>query len=390
MPAGGGKISGTPNDFRGGKDRAIRTIVIAIFMAGMLSAGVCLGQQPPDRAGQIYVDVDPPPQPAPPQPDSRPPAPAEPSEDDSHLPIVQPPSHVPSWDQRRPGLLAPRTDGEAGDSSAGLLDRRSIPVTEPSGQSDDDEDRPPLPVPGSIASDRRCRISMDDESGWVLVRFLPEDDLPNQPACWALPNRLLAEMVKTIAARPDVIFQVSGQNTVYDQQPFILLHKAMIESDRLPPHLADSGQETATDPAAETTSDAVLVELLVDRPGAPVLPVSAEPYQERGQAPSVAPAAADQDVYHPGRGNMVVDRIILLLPSQEGQWMEAVFESDNTGHEPPLRVLPSTMLARAERIAARTPMEAARFHVSGQITEYKGRRYLFICKLIEQRDMGGP
>ena len=384
-------MMGMPKDSRGRKDRAIRTIVIAIFMAGTLSAGVCLGQQPPDRAGQIYVEVDPPPQPAPGQPDSGPPAPAEPGEDDSHLPIVQPPSHVPSWDQRHPGLLGSRTDGEVG-ASGGLLDRRSIPVTEPSGESDDDEDGPPLPVPGSIVSDRRCRISMDDESGWVLVRFLPDDDLPNQPTCWALPNRLLAEMVKTTAARPNVIFHVSGQNTVYDQQPFILLHKAMVESDRLPPHLADGGQGTSTDPAAaaETTSDAVLVELLVDRPGEPVLPISAEPYQQRGQTPSVAPAAADQDVFHPGRGNMVVDRIILLLPSQEGQWMEAVFESDNTGHEPPLRVLPSTMLARAQRIAARTPMEAVRFHVSGQITEYKGRRYLFIRKLIEQRDLGGP
>lgn len=306
-------------------------------------------------------------------------------------PVVSPPSQLPAWSEQYPELLNPR-DGSAGDESSGdLLDRKTIPVTE-TVDGAPEESGPALPVAGSMLNDRRCTISMDAASGWVLVTFLPEDDLPDEMPRWALPNNMLAAMVRTVAARPEAIFHASGENTNYDGRPFILLRQVTIESTHVPPALADRDDDADDDAADgdddEITSDDVLVELYEDSPGEPVLPPSAAPYEDRDQSESVAPADEDAKVYHPGRGNMVVDRIIIVMPTGEGKWMEAAFESDNTGNEPPLRLLPSSMLAEAERLTAIKPMEAVRFHVSGEITEYKSRRYLLIRKLIKYRDMG--
>ncbi len=61
--------------------------------------------------------------------------------------------------------------------------------------------------------------------------------------------------------------------------------------------------------------------------------------------------------------------------------------SDNHGEEPPLRVLPSMALQQAERIDDTRPLESVRFKISGDITEYKGKRYLLLRKAIERRDM---
>jgi len=354
-----------------------------------------VGQQGDVPAEDVYVEIEPgdsapadgaeaPPPPPPPEEDAEDEG-DEPA-DDPAPPIVSPPSQLPTWSQQYPELLDPREEGEEGDSSGGLLDRQTIPVTEP-GDGDAGDEGPALPVAGSVLSDRLCRISKDDESGWVLVTFPPQDDLPDEPPRWALPNRMLAEMVRTADERPDVVFRVTGENTVYKHRPFILLQMASIESQRVP---AGAGDSDSDDGSGGLDSDAILTELLRDRPAEPVLPESAQPYEQREQAPSEAPTDDDEHVYHPGRGNMVIDRIVIVMPTGHGEWMEAVFESDNTGHEPPLRLLPSSMLAQAEGIAASKPMEAVRFHISAEITEYHDRRYLLIRKLIEQRDMGGP
>ncbi len=306
-------------------------------------------------------------------------------------PVVSPPSQLPAWSEQYPELLNPR-DGSGDDESSGdLLDRKTIPVTE-TVDGEPEDSGPALPVAGSMLNNRRCTISMDAASGWVLVTFLPADDLPDEMPRWALPNNMLAAMISAVAARPEAIFHASGENTNYDGRPFILLRQVTIESTHVPPALADDDDDADDDDAAadtdETTSDDVLEVLYEDSPGEPVLPPSAEPYEDRDQSESVAPDDEDAQVYHPGRGNMVVDRIIIVMATGEGKWMEAAFESDNTGNEPPLRLLPSSMLAEAERLTAAKPMEAVRFHVSGEITEYKSRRYLLIRKLIEYRDMG--
>ena len=359
-----------------------------MLLAGLALAGVCVGQDTVAPAEGVYVEVEPD-QTAPAEP---PPPPPGEADDDPAPPVVQPPSQLPAWSQRYPELINPRQGGQEGDSAGGLLDRQTIPVTEPA--EGDSGEGPALPVAGSILSDRLCRVSKDEASGWVLATFPPEEGLPDETPRWALPNRMLAEMVRTAEDRPDAVFRVTGENTIYKGRPFILLQMASIESQRVPAGAGDSssdsddGEDGSID--GRLDSDAILMELLRDRPGEPVLPETSQPYEQREQAPSAAPEGDEEQVYHPGRGNMVIDRIIVVMPTGHGEWMEAAFESDNTGNEPPLRLLPSSMLAQAEGLAASKPMEAVRFHVSGEITEYHERRYLLIRKLIEQRDMGGP
>lgn len=366
------------------------------MLVGALLAGVFTARPAAVFAEDVYVDVDRPAGTPQDQLDSREPDDADEPEDSPadqpQLPVIQPPSQLPTWEAQHPQLLPARDDDQRDDSPGSLLDRKDIPVTQPAGSNQGDG-QPRLPVSGTILNDRRCRIIKDEESGWVLAMFPQQEGMPDETPRWVLPNRMLAVMQETVADRPEVVFRVTGENTVYDERPFILMQRATIESEHTPSRLVDSAEKRPPadgEKPVEVVSDDVLGELLKDSPGEPVQPPSAEPYEKRKQPPAVAPTVEQQDVLHPGRGNMVIDRIIIVLPTGQGQWMEASFESDNTGHEPPLKILPSNMLAKAESIAAQKPAEAVRFHVSGEITEYRDQRFLLIRKLIEQRDMGGP
>ena len=93
--------------------------------------------------------------------------------------------------------------------------------------------------------------------------------------------------------------------------------------------------------------------------------------------------------FAPGVGLLVVDRLVRVLPVGEGNWVEAVFEADNTGNEPPIRLLPNHMLPNvpaADNASALT-RPIPRYTVSGEILQYRGRRYLLLRKCIIKRDM---
>jgi hypothetical protein len=87
------------------------------------------------------------------------------------------------------------------------------------------------------------------------------------------------------------------------------------------------------------------------------------------------------------------------------------FYADNTLQEPPLRLLPCTELERATKaasganapaankpasgvntaannMAAGSPTTTKKFRISGELSEYKGRRYLLLRKVQVERDMG--
>ena len=53
-----------------------------------------------------------------------------------------------------------------------------------------------------------------------------------------------------------------------------------------------------------------------------------------------------------------------------------------------MRLLPCKLLEEAERRAAGATLKQAKFRVSGRITQYKGRRYLLLSKLLRVREMG--
>ncbi len=289
--------------------------------------------------------------------------------------------------------------------------------------NEDDQDVPPTQtmdyeesakkgrriVAGSALINRRCILRVDLETGWAMVRFLPEKGQPHEPPRWVLPNRVLQEMEMTLADRPAAVFRISGENTLHEKKVFILIRKATILVDH--PGLADEvagappddTAEATTQPADGTTDSSedgssdepavsstdVGAALLAENPGAAVLTPVRRPYSERDEPGSVAPAD-DGEIFHPGRGHMVINRLVTILPVGEGNWMEAVFESDNTGQEPPLRLLPCHMVPRAKDLKDPEVMvkPQKRYHITGEITEYRGRRYLLLRKILSKRDMG--
>lgn len=361
-----------------------------------MAASLCLAQdsgEPPAEA--VYVEVEPGDQPAKP---AAPPEKAKADEADGDKDEL-----APIW----PGGLGTDDEEESDSADDSDLGKRSlldddvtVPLSRPRGYKAP-KPKAPLPVDQAMTVNRLCRISRERRTHWVLVTFLPADDKAPEPARWALPNRILAGMETQAARDPMTVFRVTGQNTIYDGRGFILIRNATTEGDE-PTFAADpqadaasaesSGADEAAEaddqtPSKEVTSDEILAELFDEKPGAPVIPEARRPYTERKQPSSVS-SSGDAKVVHPGRGHMVVDRLVTLMPAGKAKWLEARFETDNTGQEPPLRLLPCSMLARAEGIAKQNRHHTQRFWVSGEITEYRKRRYLLVRKIVVKRDLG--
>jgi len=286
-----------------------------------------------------------------------------------------------------------------------LLDKPKVPITAPLNVA------PPttpveVPLEGSMVIDRLCRLTRDEKTGWALLTFEPEPGRRKELPRVALPSRLLEQMEPLAATSPRVRFRVSGETTVYRKRGYVLLTKATTltlpaaaspPGDKLlskPTPLVPKtvARRPATRPAAssrpagaEATSDDILQELLREKVGRPVPVVRDTP--SAATAPSVAPGAGRG--LAAGRGAMVVDRLVRIVPELTGSWWQARFEADNTLREPPMRLLPCGLLERAEgRRASRPSGETGVLRVSGLITHYRGRRYLLLRKLLRERGLG--
>ena len=93
-----------------------------------------------------------------------------------------------------------------------------------------------------------------------------------------------------------------------------------------------------------------------------------------------------QPVETEAEAGYVVDRLVRILPDERERWWLARFESDNTLADAPVRLLPCRLLEQA-RTAADEAEEPPVFRVSGEVTRYKGRRYLLLRKLLQERDL---
>ena len=274
-----------------------------------------------------------------------------------------------------------------------LLDRPPVPVTKPRGRirtpkrQDDD-------LEGQKVIDRLCHMECDEQTGWHLLIFEDEASRPEEVPRWVLPSEQLEEMEKCLRLSPSAAFRVSGQTTVYDGRAYIFLTKATVLPSGAA-HRPPSTKPSATAPAdgaAEpdsrpVTSDDIARRLLVDKPGKPIA-VPAGPQATRATpAASVAPAG-DRTILPAGPGQIVADRLVRVLPTGTGRWLKVAFESDNTLREPPLRILPCRYLQKLDRLATHKAFRRLRFRISGEITQYKGRSYVLLRKLLPEREMG--
>ena len=77
---------------------------------------------------------------------------------------------------------APAAPAETGDEEFAklLADRPPVPLTQPRGWSGPYQPEPILPPEGSMVVDQRCRMKIDQRSGWILLTF--EDSPSDGPS----------------------------------------------------------------------------------------------------------------------------------------------------------------------------------------------------------------
>ena len=250
--------------------------------------------------------------------------------------------------------------------------------------------KPRLPPEGSKIVDRLCRISTD-RSGWVLTRFPPEGDRKAIRPRWALPNETLEAIETCHAKNPKLMFRISGEMTVYGDNSFILIRRVAIVEPEAKAAAVRTQPESSTQPSPATqptthpttapSSADLMKALLSEKNPTPVILPRRNKKIDASRVASVAPGARG-DVIEPATARLVVDRLVTVQQTGQARWRQATFEADNTLREPPVLLLPCRLLAFAEVQPPNT-----RLRVTGEITNYKHKRYMLLRKVFVERKM---
>ena len=84
---------------------------------------------------------------------------------------------------------------------------------------------------------------------------------------------------------------------------------------------------------------------------------------------------------------VVRDRTGRLTRSPDGQLMEFTFDSDGQSlQDPPMVILPNLKLMAMENAVSGSSRDL-RFRITGQVTEYKGRNYILLEKVVVVPDV---
>ena len=278
-----------------------------------------------------------------------------------------------------------------------LMEDPVVPITLPKGHRPRRNKRhEPLPAEGTAVVNRTGRVHRQADSGWLVMTF---DNVPGRP--WLtrrrlLPCPLLEKIERIIATRPGTRFNVIGETTVYGRNAYLLLQRVAIASDapaggaakRSRWQKATQARKKSTGQATARPGTARLLEAMFK--DMPTTALRAEPLSLKlpTQPGPYAPAPSE-----PGPGTdrrartLVVDRVVRLIKDPSSQWWTVRFQADNTLREPPMRVLPNSILARALRLNLQMGHSGMKLRVSGDVVRYKGRRYLLLRKMFPQRDM---
>ncbi|MBS3821140.1 MAG: hypothetical protein GVY16_08090 [Planctomycetes bacterium] len=260
------------------------------------------------------------------------------------------------------------------------------------------------------------------EMGWLAATLLrgKRDDNGDLPSVRLLQCPMLAAMEDVLDERPDALFQISGEVMLFNNEVYLMLRRASIwEGERpaaagraacRPVEAGDTGEApvVAAEPAGfgetaeptETLSEAMsaeegdvpstddlMDELFRDRPGRALPAPRRQPEDAASEAAeSVSPA--EPEPLPAGERDLVADRTVRIVRSEDGRWYEVRFVGDNTLREPPMRVLPNKLLSRAIGLMQAPGAAARKFRVTGEVFRYKGRRYVLLRRLLVERDMG--
>jgi hypothetical protein len=146
----------------------------------------------------------------------------------------------------------------------------------------------------------------------------------------------------------------------------------------------------AENPSTKPSADDVLSRML--RPSNGTSPQPLQPATAPGtmidatSGPNaLAPDAAPTRVMR--EGDIIANRTGRLQRSADGQQWEFAFDSDGKAlKDPPLVILPNLKLMDMEE-AAKSARRDLRFRVTGEITEYRGRNYVLLQKVLVVPDV---
>lgn len=151
-----------------------------------------------------------------------------------------------------------------------------------------------------------------------------------------------------------------------------------------PPDAAAPATQPATPANAIAPADQVLNQMLrgggsgTPRPLAPIPDAPAIDRTSGGGA--VAPGAQPVAVLR--EGTFLIDRVGRLTRPADGGFAEFMFESDGRAlRDPPVIVLPNLKLMAMET-AARASNRDLKFRITGMVTEYNGRNYVLLEKVV--------
>ena len=115
-------------------------------------------------------------------------------------------------------------------------------------------------------------------------------------------------------------------------------------------------------------------------------PLNNKPTVDATAAKAVAPNAPAVKVMR--EGSFIVDRVGRLNKSADGSQWELSLEADGKNmQDPPLIILPNLNLAAMEQ-AINGASRDLKFRVTGVLTEYKGRNYILLEKVVVPPDQG--
>jgi hypothetical protein len=135
----------------------------------------------------------------------------------------------------------------------------------------------------------------------------------------------------------------------------------------------------------------MLNQMLMPKSAAP------KPLQPNGDAPetdkttgrgAVAPNAPTLAVKR--EGDLIVNRVGRLTRGADSQQMEFTFDADAQAmQDPPVVILPNLKLMLMED-AVKSSSRDLRFQITGVLTEYRGRNYVLLDKVVVVSDITEP
>jgi hypothetical protein len=284
-----------------------------------------------------------------------------------------------------------------------MLQDGTVPVTPPKGEVLNTDAPKSLPKEGSSIAGRVGWIARDSEAGWYAVTFRNTKGQTWQAPRRLLPNRLLEGVEDILRDRPDTLFLVHGETTVFQGDAYLLLLRVAVyegEEEELPPmevapsapaadakDTADAPQTPEDDkPSGELPSTDELADLLQkDKTGRAVSVAPAPPREQDANTETVAPA--ESAPLSAGSDSMIVDRTVRIVQDEKTGWWEVHFIADNTLREPPMRVLPNQMLQRVQSLQRILGNSDLKVRVTGETTYYRGLRFILLRKVLRERDM---